>query len=617
MKDKNPDPKKFITSKIDGKTYSIVNGAFTRHLRDDHNITFQEYWETYELGVSPKCPYCDETRKFVKSTRSHSKTCGALKCKTEAGKKTVDAKNSQYVLGEKLDKFLDQKDNLYELYHSQDKTIDEIARVYNTRAASISKLLDYFDLKNKPKISKLRYDNDADDIISLYSNNTPISHIATKYKTSDGAIRAVLEKNDVFIAPNKSYKKASEDYISKADLYTDYIILQLSNTQISKKRSININTIKKILVHYELYIPNRTLPKKIKKVKSKVKTGNAKYIFSKIDNIEYCVTNGEFSRHLNYNSTNLQEYWETYELDYIPICPHCAKKARFKKGPKTYTRTCGSHVCYGKEIKDIKANWTDKQKENDSKNKKIAAENIPEADRKKSLEKRKKTTKARYGVEHSGQSTDQKTKSKKTKLERYGNEYYNNSEKSAEANRSKTPQEQDVINDKRRETNLELFGVECPFMQPDVLTKSRKANASGKKYEMPSGKTVHIRGHENIALDEILSTTGEDDIYIDDIRSSDNKMIFEYVSDAHRKAKYYPDIFIKSQNKFIEVKSWWWYNGNGADKYASRLSTNIKKMQSVMDRGYDFEFWVYDNKGTKTVIKSESTKLNVHKKIFR
>lgn len=49
--------------------------------------------------------------------------------------------------------------------------------------------------------------------------------------------------------------------------------------------------------------------------------------------------------------------------------------------------------------------------------------------------------------------------------------------------------------------------------------------------------------------------------------------------------KYYPDIYIKSENKIIEVKSSWTYEKN--------LVKNILKALATMKLGYSFEFWIY------------------------
>ena len=327
-----------------------------------------------------------------------------------------------------------------------------------------------------------------------------------------------------------------------------------------------------------------------------------KYITSKIDNMEYCVINGQFSKHLKQNNISFQEYWETYELTYIPICPHCCGRLRFIQGSRSYASTCGKKECKNKEISATKRNWTDEEKKSDRDNKCAASRNKSAGDIERSNKKRKATNLVKYGVEYTSQADCMKNASKRTKLARYGDENYNNSAVSAKKNRAKTSVEQDVINDKRRKTNVERFGIENVLLLERSMHNSRKSNATGKDYYFPSGRVVGIRGYEHIALNELIQNYNESDIYVDNIKSSSDKMIFEYTNVNQHKAKYYPDIFIKSTNTIIEVKSWWWFNGNNKDTYKSRFENNMKKMKAVQKAGHNFEFWIYDKSGVKTIL---------------
>jgi hypothetical protein len=59
---------------------------------------------------------------------------------------------------------------------------------------------------------------------------------------------------------------------------------------------------------------------------------------------------------------------------------------------------------------------------------------------------------------------------------------------------------------------------------------------------------------------------------------------------------YYPDIYIISENKIIEVKSTY--------TYKKELIKNMIKSLSTRKLGYDFEFWIYKHKNNinKTII---------------
>ena len=52
--------------------------------------------------------------------------------------------------------------------------------------------------------------------------------------------------------------------------------------------------------------------------------------------------------------------------------------------------------------------------------------------------------------------------------------------------------------------------------------------------------------------------------------------------------RYFPDIYIKSTNTIIEVKSTWAYKLN--------RDQNIAKRQACIDKGFNFKIYIYDNK---------------------
>jgi hypothetical protein len=53
------------------------------------------------------------------------------------------------------------------------------------------------------------------------------------------------------------------------------------------------------------------------------------------------------------------------------------------------------------------------------------------------------------------------------------------------------------------------------------------------------------------------------------------------------KHRHFVDIFIPSQNKCIEVKSSW----------TVKLKNVFLKQKAAKELGYNYEIWVYDNKG--------------------
>jgi hypothetical protein len=260
----------------------------------------------------------------------------------------------------------------------------------------------------------------------------------------------------------------------------------------------------------------------------------------------------------------------------------------------------------GRSVSASKSQWTVEEKHRDSVNKKLAAARRTDDDIKISVTKAKETFIKKYGTAWVTQSAEFKTNAAKSKMERYGNSTYNNSQTSQLKNKNKTTDEKNSINDTRRKTNLELYGVENCFLKPGIKSKSAISNSKGREFTLPSGKIIRVRGYEDCAITELLLTYNELELIIDDRLKLYDLPIFTYSDHRRHVLKYYPDIFIPKENKIIEVKSRWWWDGNGDIRYNSRLANNLKKRQAVLAKGYDYELWLYENKDTYRILQNDS-----------
>lgn len=119
--------------------------------------------------------------------------------------------------------------------------------------------------------------------------------------------------------------------------------------------------------------------------------------------------------------------------------------------------------------------------------------------------------------------------------------------------------------------------------------KSAKSSVLFKDYTLQSNKIIRIQGYENIALDELTKVYTEDDIITN--RREMPKITYYLNGKVKR---YYPDIWIKSENKIIEVKSYYTYKKD--------LIKNIMKALATRKLKFDFEFWIYDKKQNKLII---------------
>ena len=132
-----------------------------------------------------------------------------------------------------------------------------------------------------------------------------------------------------------------------------------------------------------------------------------------------------------------------------------------------------------------------------------------------------------------------------------------------------------------KETCLEKYGYENSMHHPDILDKCIKKQYNLKDFTFPSGNKIQVQGYEDLALKILIEKNyDEDDIVT-------NRTIIPTFNYIHKNVnkKYLPDIFIKSENKIIEVKS---------DRTFDVMKIkNLIKALSVRKAGYDFEFWIF------------------------
>ncbi len=144
--------------------------------------------------------------------------------------------------------------------------------------------------------------------------------------------------------------------------------------------------------------------------------------------------------------------------------------------------------------------------------------------------------------------------------------------------------------DAMKATFIAKYGVDAPMKVPEIVEKSM-ANAYDRyPYTLPSGKVIEIQGYENMALDDLFAAGyTEKDV----AAGLDYKRIpiIDYQQDDDTWHKYYPDIYIKSENKIVEVKSEFYYKNAKA--------INLAKYAATIAAGYAMEFWVYDKHGNR------------------
>jgi len=119
-----------------------------------------------------------------------------------------------------------------------------------------------------------------------------------------------------------------------------------------------------------------------------------------------------------------------------------------------------------------------------------------------------------------------------------------------------------------------------------IFQKNVKNSYRRKKFIFPSGKEIFVQGYEPFCLRDLLEQNKAEEEIITGIKEVPEVW---YTDKENKKHRYYTDIYIKSENKCIEVKS----------TYTFKLDTEkiLLKQQAVKDLGIECEIWVYSSKG--------------------
>ena len=183
------------------------------------------------------------------------------------------------------------------------------------------------------------------------------------------------------------------------------------------------------------------------------------------------------------------------------------------------------------------------------------------------------TNKIRYGAENPQQNKEIKAKTSKTTLERYGAVCVFSLEE---------------FKEKSRQTNLRKYGVIHHMQNPECAERNLKATYKTKQYTMPSGKTISYQGYENFGLDELLFVEKIDEAEITTSRTEVPEIW--YVDKNGKRRRHFVDIYIKSQNRCVEIKSTW----TNQEK-----NSVFDKQKAAHELGYIYDVWIYTSEGDR------------------
>ncbi len=181
------------------------------------------------------------------------------------------------------------------------------------------------------------------------------------------------------------------------------------------------------------------------------------------------------------------------------------------------------------------------------------------------LTKRNDTCIERYGGVGMG-SEELFSKIKNTNIEKYGVEYYSST---------------NDWYDKCVKTALERHGKEWVSNVDIINAKQQTGGYSYYDFEFPSGKIARVQGYEPRVLTKLVIDYDEDDIIVG-VQNIINEIGFFHYNYKGKTHRYYPDIYIKSENKVIEVKSTYTFN--------KEKEKNLLKRESVLNKNINFKF---------------------------
>jgi hypothetical protein len=207
-----------------------------------------------------------------------------------------------------------------------------------------------------------------------------------------------------------------------------------------------------------------------------------------------------------------------------------------------------------------------------------------------------KTCIDKYGTQHPSQTQEIKDKISQTNLKRYGvkNPMQNEVIKNKLENNNLTKYgvkyalELKETHNKIKKTNLEKYGVEYVSQNPEIYQKMIKNSYQKKTYISKSGKEYICQGYEPQAIKYLIEKMNFDEKNIL-IGPSDSPKI-KYKDDNNKEHIHYTDIYLKNENKILEVKSEYSIKNYNYKVFA--------KQKAAKEQGYLYEIWVMSPKGT-------------------
>jgi hypothetical protein len=141
---------------------------------------------------------------------------------------------------------------------------------------------------------------------------------------------------------------------------------------------------------------------------------------------------------------------------------------------------------------------------------------------------------------------------------------------------------------KRKNTNLSIYGVENAMQNPDVLNFCLSQNFK-IKYISIGGKKFSYQGFEHFLLKRLVDKFGSKNVTAN--KKNMPEIWYRFKGSTCR---YFPDMRVG--NNLYEVKSEWTF-GESADVGLGMFLRLREKANACIEAGYNFRCIVFDRKG--------------------
>ncbi len=286
-----------------------------------------------------------------------------------------------------------------------------------------------------------------------------------------------------------------------------------------------------------------------------------------------------------------QIVWHLKNSIYDDIrCLKCENKVRYCDINRGYVKYCSNKcqiIDYWENISDIEK----KERVIKSKNTCMEKYGVDNPNKLNFIkEKSKVTNNMKYGSDYHLKTDNYKNKIKEILVNKYGVDNVSKIEEVKKKKKSKslnkTEEEKIITRSRYKNTILERYGVEHLSQDSEFLENLLKKSFSYKSYRLPSGKVISLQGYEPKVMNYLLTKYTEEDILYTN-KSIEDRIGKIFYKNVNKKSRYFPDLYIVSENKIIEVKSIFTYDLD--------LSKNLSKKEECLKRGINFEFIIYDN----------------------